>query len=204
VPISLNSTFPISTCSGICAFTRCRAHCQAANFDFLSNFAPLTIFRWYFVVSRMCIVRIAAIILLLLSLLPMVSDPGDGVRGGTPEVPCRSIITVNASGSGDYISIQNAINNAINGDTIYVEPGIYQENIVVNKSLNIIGDGANITTIDGSNSGNVVIVTKDQVNISGFHIQNSGNGDFHDHLSGIKLNDVENCSVLNNILSNRP
>jgi len=48
----------------------------------------------------------------------------------------------------DYPTIQQAINHAKDGDTIKVLAGVYRENIIVNKSISIIGDGANITIID--------------------------------------------------------
>jgi len=36
-------------------------------------------------------------------------------------------------------SIQSAIDNAENGHTIYVYPGNYNESIVINKSISLIG-----------------------------------------------------------------
>ncbi len=53
------------------------------------------------------------------------------------------MITVSASGDGDYISIQEAVDNARPGDTIMINPGIYKERVTV-KTPNI--------TIIGSNS----------------------------------------------------
>jgi len=54
--------------------------------------------------------------------------------------------------SGDIIvvdggSIQDAIDRAENGDTIYVMEGLYEENIVVEKDVSIIGVGN--VTVDG-------------------------------------------------------
>jgi len=46
-------------------------------------------------------------------------------------------------------SIQELIDNANSGDTIYISSGIYYENIIVDKPLTIIGDGAESTIIDG-------------------------------------------------------
>jgi thiol-disulfide isomerase/thioredoxin len=49
------------------------------------------------------------------------------------------VITVNNSAEGNYTLIQEAVNNAQNGDTILVSPGgIYRENIKVNKEPTIL------------------------------------------------------------------
>ena len=41
-------------------------------------------------------------------------------------IPCKSeVIIVKADGSGDYPTIQAAINNAITGDIIELQPGTY-------------------------------------------------------------------------------
>lgn len=76
----------------------------------------------------------------------------------------------------DFPTIQAAINNAAPSDAIFVNEGLYCENVVVNKSVSITGENRNTTIIDGRGSGVVVKVVADSVNISGFTIQNSGIG----------------------------
>ena len=53
-----------------------------------------------------------------------------------------AVITVDSNGGGNYSSIQEAVNNAQNGDTILVSPGVYQENVEVNKELTILSNSA--------------------------------------------------------------
>jgi nitrous oxidase accessory protein len=48
----------------------------------------------------------------------------------------------------DYPSIQAAVNNAVDGDTIYIKSGYYAENPVVNKSVSLIGEERDKTVID--------------------------------------------------------
>jgi serine/threonine protein kinase len=50
-------------------------------------------------------------------------------------------LTVSADGKGDYQRISDAIQNAQPHSIIMIKPGIYQETIIVNKPLEIIGDG---------------------------------------------------------------
>lgn len=81
---------------------------------------------------------------------------------------------VGGSGSGNYSTIQAAIDNATSGDTIYVYNGTYYENVVVDKTVTLIGNGSANTTIDGG-GGRVVKIEADLVNMSGFYITRSGN-----------------------------
>jgi len=73
-----------------------------------------------------------------------------------------------------YSSIQEAINSAAQGDTIFVSSGLYFEHLTVNKSLALVGENIYTTTIDGNDSGTVVQVKADNFLIGGFTIQRSG------------------------------
>ena len=50
---------------------------------------------------------------------------------------------------GDYTTIQAALDAAIDGDTISVSAGTYNENIVINKSIKLIGNYATSAIING-------------------------------------------------------
>ncbi len=71
-----------------------------------------------------------------------------------------------------YPKIQDAIDNAIAGDTIRAYAGFYYENIVIDKTLNLIGNGSQNTTIAGGNPNNVVTINANGCNISGFKFDN--------------------------------
>ena len=91
--------------------------------------------------------------------------------------PSSNILYVGGSGSGNYITIQEAIDNADNGDTVFVydDSSPYYENIAINTSITLIGENKENTIIDGSGEGDVVKINANEVNISGFTIRNSGN-----------------------------
>ena len=112
--------------------------------------------------------------------------------------------TVDDDGLADFHTMQEAINTASPGDTIYVYNGTYCEHVVVNKSISLIGENKENTIIDGSQNGTVVSITADYVSISGLTIQNGYNVS---HITyGIKVgewnNGCHNVTVSGNIISN--
>jgi len=106
-------------------------------------------------------------------------------------------ITVDDDGGTDYIRIQDAIDNATNGDTIRVFEGTYYERVRVNITVSLIGNGSDVTTIDrGERNGDVVRITADHVNFSGFRIT-GGNI----RRTGIAV-ESEHCHIFMNNCSN--
>jgi nitrous oxidase accessory protein NosD len=78
-----------------------------------------------------------------------------------------------------YLTIQSAINapETLSGHTIFVEAGTYYENVVVNKTLSLVGENSGNTIVDGTGKDVFNIVsTEDCVDIIGFTIQNGLNG----------------------------
>jgi parallel beta-helix repeat protein len=97
----------------------------------------------------------------------------------------------------DFLSIQDAINKANDGDTIYVPAGTYYEHVVINKTVTLVGAGSNTTVIDGGNNGTVVQIIVNGVTIRGFKLQNSGWGWYR---SGVETQSANNCKIENNTL----
>ena len=48
---------------------------------------------------------------------------------------------VAANGSAEYTSIQTAVDAAADGDTIFIQPGTYNESVFVDKDLTVVGGG---------------------------------------------------------------
>ncbi|MDG6219176.1 MAG: NosD domain-containing protein, partial [Candidatus Thermoplasmatota archaeon] len=88
---------------------------------------------------------------------------------------------VGGSGLGNFSKIQDAINASMDGDTVFVYSGFYKENLVVNKSIILLGENKNSTIIDGGGNGDVIYVEEDCVSICNFFVKNSGDSDFPDH-----------------------
>jgi len=83
-------------------------------------------------------------------------------------VPVKAdTLYVGGVGPGNYTQIQDAIDNASNGDTVYVYNGWYNENVLVNKKINLIGESVANTVIRCS-SGHGIKIAANWVNISEF------------------------------------
>lgn len=75
------------------------------------------------------------------------------------------------SSTTPWQTIAKAVAEASTGDTVQVLAGSYNESVLVNKSLAIIGAGASSTTITGNGTQNAVfVVSSPNVSISGFTI----------------------------------
>lgn len=82
---------------------------------------------------------------------------------------------VDKNGNGDYTSIQSAIDDATSGEIIRVWAGIYYENIVIDKQIELIGNGSSVTVIDGSYIDEVIKIRANYVKIAGLKVTKGSN-----------------------------
>lgn len=108
----------------------------------------------------------------------------------------------------DYAKIQWAINNASDGDTIFVGAGTYNEHVVLDKRLTLIGEDKRTTIISGLGLESqwtveaplfwgLVTITASNATISGFTIQDSD----RIHM-GILVRDSHHSNITGNIIVN--
>jgi parallel beta-helix repeat protein len=98
-----------------------------------------------------------------------------------------------------HSTIMGGVTYADPGNTLVVGNATYYENVNIDKSLTLIGEDRNTTIIDGGGAGDVVHITADWVNITGFTVTNSG---INIDDVGIELEGVNNCTVNGNIFKN--
>ncbi len=101
-------------------------------------------------------------------------------------------------GVNHFNQIQSAINAASVGNTLYVYSGVYYENLLINKSISIVGEDK--TIVDGGGNGDVITIKADKVFINNFSIQNSGHSGQD---SGLKILSGQNIIQKNNFDDNQ-
>jgi hypothetical protein len=68
-----------------------------------------------------------------------------------------AVHTVDCEGGADFLTIQEAVDAAVDGDTILVAPCVYYENVaVVGKPLTIEGEGPDVTVLEAPGSGRAI------------------------------------------------
>ena len=105
-----------------------------------------------------------------------------------------TVLYVGGSGPGNFSTIQNAIDNATDYDSIFVYNGVYYENIIIDKKVSLIGEQQSSTIIDGNNLAITVTIEKDDSSIQFFTIRN---GNYY----GIFLDNTYRAIVKNNLIT---
>jgi parallel beta-helix repeat protein len=106
----------------------------------------------------------------------------------------RGILVVDCTNaSALYTNISEALMDANENDVIYVNSGVYYENLVINKSVSIISNNSGLAVIDSLGNIYTVLIKAPNVTLSGFTITNS--------TIGVYINGINN-TVSNNIITN--
>jgi len=105
---------------------------------------------------------------------------------------------VGGSGPGNYTTIQDAINDSSDGDTVFVFHGSYYGKVVINKSISVLGENTSRTfinyTLEPDWNSHVVMIRSHDVLFSGFTaVLEQGDGVL------LRLKDSPNCTISHNI-----
>jgi parallel beta-helix repeat protein len=112
----------------------------------------------------------------------------------------NSLIIVDKNGNGQYISIQEAIDNAASGSTIYIKNGEYPEIIQIKKTIWLIGEDKDSTLINPISEENryAVYIGAPNIKIKNIGITNGAPGIYS---QGIKISskntEIDNCKIFN-------
>ena len=107
------------------------------------------------------------------------------------------------TGENNYTKIQNAIDNASDGDTVFVfrYSSPYCENLIVDKSIILIGENRDTTIIDNHRIGDIINIIKDGVTINSFTFANASTV-WGGIAYGMKISSNNNKIINNKITDN--
>ncbi len=105
---------------------------------------------------------------------------------------------VGGGGPGNYTSVYLAVEDAIPRSTVFVYSGTYHSHLTISKPLTLIGEDMDTTVIDGGRYGDVIYISSNWVNVTGFTIRKGGWNSFD---AGVELNGVQHCHIYGNNVS---
>ena len=114
---------------------------------------------------------------------------------------------VDDDGNTTFSSIQEAVNVSEDGDTIMVHGGLYKENVVVTKHINLIAVENETPIIDAGGFGSVLNISKvdseqsETMTISGFILMKSGGKNHPDFDSGIIIDRCNYITIQSCVIS---
>jgi len=80
--------------------------------------------------------------------------------------------TIVVSPTGDCQNLNTAIKKAKAGDRILVKPGVYQEDLIIDKPLEIIGDGEVADIVVESKNADCISMKTDHALVRGLSLRN--------------------------------
>lgn len=146
---------------------------------------------------------VVAVILLFLGMSVIPSISSREARRTNSPFTGGSTLYVGGSGEGNYTRIQDAINNASDGDTVsvYDDSSPYYENVIVDKSINLIGEDKNTTFVNFKDEYPYItfILTAGNIVIKGFSIRGGDGGiavrSDQEYIANISILD---CNIIDN------
>jgi F-box protein 11 len=130
-----------------------------------------------------------------------VREAGEIARGPAirTEPPNR---IVDQMGRGDHTTISEAIRAASPGDRILVRPGLYQEGLVLNKPLEIIGDGALADIVVQATGADTLSFQTTMGRVAHLTLRQMGGGDWYCvDISQGRLIILEDCDITSQSLA---
>jgi len=99
-----------------------------------------------------------------------------------------------------YRTITAAVTAAKRGDTVVVDSGVYREpTIVLDKSIALVGNRRPI--LDGENKRGLILVTADDVTVTGLVLRNVGTT-FVEDRAAIRVSETHGCAIEHNRIEN--
>ncbi len=114
----------------------------------------------------------------------------------------KNTLYVGGIGPNNYTNITYAVDDASNGDTVFVYSGTYYEFIRISKSLTLIGENKESTVINCLDKMDVIKISGDKVTIKGFTIKDAGQNFWNKVDAGVEISkNCNNITIEDNIIT---
>lgn len=104
------------------------------------------------------------------------------------------LITVGRTGA-DFTRIQDAIDSASPGKTVRIDPGTYEEQVIITKPLTLTGkEGEERPLISAGENGSALLITASQVRLNRLQITDARK-DENDLIAAVSATDIRNLTL---------
>ncbi len=106
-------------------------------------------------------------------------------------------IIVALTGAAHFRSIQQAIDAASSGDTVVVKPGVYREALILDKPLNLLGDGAVRDIVIECETDSCLVVDTTRTFVKGVTFRCRATDENHNRAGVINYGElrIEDCDI---------
>jgi parallel beta-helix repeat protein len=113
----------------------------------------------------------------------------------------RSTLVVDALHQGTHPTLTDALKAAKSGDTILVRPGLYKEGVIIDKAVEIIGDGNLGEVVIEATGKDVVLFQASMGRITNLTLRQAGGGKFYGVDIAQGRLDLEGCDITSQSLA---
>ncbi|MFL6213154.1 MAG: right-handed parallel beta-helix repeat-containing protein [Blastocatellia bacterium] len=128
------------------------------------------------------------------------SNTSGAARGPVPKSEPPTVV-VDALHRGDYATLTEALKEAKPGTRILVRPGLYKEGVLIDKPIEIVGDGERDDIVIEASGKDAVLFQANMGRITNLTLRQAGGGEWYcvDIAQG-RL-DLEECDILSQSLA---
>jgi hypothetical protein len=130
----------------------------------------------------------------------------DEIKPARSSQDFSSDIVVSVRGDGDFTSLNEALKTATHGMRLLVRPGLYREALVLDKKVEILGDGNREEIIIAATDASCILMGTDEAKVGGLTLREeaglseAGDGFFAVDVPRGRLT-LDDCDITSNSLS---
>lgn len=130
---------------------------------------------------------------------PTTPLPSTPIQPAPPPASTTPSIVVAKTSKGQYSTIGEAIRNATPGTQIMVHPGVYRESVSIDKSVQIIGEGAVERIVIEAEYASAVVMQSGRAKVQGISLRNKAGAGINALYPTVRISmgelTLEDCNI---------